>query len=213
VNSDRLRSPDMRRSPDSFYPGGGAVAEAGETGPGEARRRWARTAQACNGAYKGISHKSITTTAGLYGHVVPRPLAVHVTRRTRRSVGPRHLCPECARNTTESLQQSLPAGFSSISDDPLAAAPHTCLGGVGTGSSAYSASRRDRAVRLERDLIQDRSLQRERTKPCEARSAGTSSMRTTPGGSRQTRSPRKRTASASICGAFWTRSCNAASAG
>jgi len=155
VNSDRLRSPDMRRSPDSFYPGGGAVAEAGETGPGEARRRWARTAQACNGAYKGISHKSITTTAGLYGHVVPRPLAVHVTRRTRRSVGPRHMCPECARNTTESLQQSLPAGFSSISDDPLAAAPHTCLGGVGTGSSARSptssrSSRRCSATRPAR---------------------------------------------------------------
>jgi hypothetical protein len=32
VNSDRLRSPDMRRSPDSFYLDGGVVAEAGETG-------------------------------------------------------------------------------------------------------------------------------------------------------------------------------------
>jgi hypothetical protein len=43
-----------------------------------------------------LAHKSITTTAGLYGHLVPRPLAVHVTRWTRRSVGPRHMCPECA---------------------------------------------------------------------------------------------------------------------
>jgi len=30
VNSCRLRSPDMRRNPNSSYPGGGVAAEAGE---------------------------------------------------------------------------------------------------------------------------------------------------------------------------------------
>ena len=32
VNSGRLHSPDMRRSPDSFYPDGGVVAEAARRG-------------------------------------------------------------------------------------------------------------------------------------------------------------------------------------
>jgi hypothetical protein len=83
MNSGRLRSPDMRRSPDSFYPGGGVVAEAGEAGglrrPGVAGRELLQP-----------------VTEPTKNDVDRTPLAVHVTRWTRRSVGPRQMYPECA---------------------------------------------------------------------------------------------------------------------
>jgi len=84
VNSDRLRSPDMRRRPDSFYPCGGVVAEAGEAGPGEVRRRWARTAKAGNGAYKNDVDRTppdrpVQEHAPLVEqHLVPEPRRLHL---------------------------------------------------------------------------------------------------------------------------------------